>query len=330
MKKRGLVAYVALFMFGILMTGCGGNSGSKSNKGAPEITSMKCEFVPDGKEAVIYGKNFNGAEVTFPGELPAVVNKEKSNETMLVVIVPEGASSGKINVKTAQGEAKSEFFFRDNRNTIINFDDRLATWGGYAPFDARGEKIMGIEENETTVTSLPALLPDPCSGNYGFLFGKYASPWSMPNKLYIQYVANEDEGGRGPISIAGTFEDYDLEDLVLKFEVYIPQEAAYKGVRTEILFGPFDSPDKHGRDVSPICFWEPYLKEGSFYTDGWETITIPLTQFTHGITSDEEVSKNPLNLKTATNFSFFQFGAPEDNPLIYLCLDNFRVVPASE
>ncbi len=324
MKKRNL-AYVALFLFSALIAGCGG----KSNKGVPEITGMKSEFVLDGREAVIYGKNLNGAEVKFPGELPAIVNKAKSNDTVLVVTVPEGTFSGKINIKTTEGETKSAFFFRDNRNIIINFDDKLATWGGYYPFDIEGQKITGIEENDSVVTPLPAVLPDPCSGKYGFLYGKYNTPWAMSNTMYIQYVANPDEGGRGPVSIAGTFEDYDLEDLVLKFEVYIPKEAPYKGIKTEIFFGPYNSPDKHGRDLTPICFWEPYKKTGSFYTDGWETISIPLTQFTHGIKSDEEVV-NTLNLKDATNFSFVQFGIPQDDPQIYMCVDNFRIVPAAE
>lgn len=318
MKKKSL-AYVALLAFGVLTAGC---VGGKSNEGEPVITKMKSEFVYDGNEAIIYGKNFKGAEVIFPGTaLSAQINKEKSNDSTLVVTVPAGATSGKITVKTAQGEATSNFIFRDDRNIIINFDDKLATWGGY---NLLGD---GVRVDIIGDTPLPAPLPAPCSGHYGFLFGEYNTPWTMKESMFIQYVANLDEGGRGAFSVAGAYENYPLEDLVLKFEVNIPQVAPYKGVRTEIFFGPYDSPDKHGRDVSPICFWEPYKATGSFYTDGWETITIPLTAFTHGITSDEEVKKI-MDLKTSTNFSFVQFGAPQNIPLIYMCVDNFRIVPA--
>ncbi len=325
MKKKNL-AYIALFMFGISMTGCGGNT-EKPNHGTPEppeLTSMKSEFVSDGEMAVIYGKNLEGAEVIFPGVELAAIAEEGSNDSVLIVTVPTGSKSGKINVKTNQGEAKSTFHFRDDRNFIINFDDRLATWGGYNPLDEEDRKI--------TVASnipLPAVLPDPCSGKYGFLFGEYNTPWTMKETMYIQYVANPDEGGHGAFSVAGPFEEYPLENLVLKFEVNIPKEAPYKGVRTEIFFGPYDSPDKHGRAVSAICFWEPYKATGSFCTDGWETITIPLTDFTHGITSDEEVKKI-TDLKKATNFSFVQFGASQDAPLVFMCVDNFRIVPVNE
>ncbi len=324
MKKKNL-AYVALFMFGISMTGCGGGNAGKSNQGVPELTKMKSEFVSDGSKAVIYGKNLKDAEVIFPGiELPAEVDVENSNDSTLVVTVPVGAKSGKISVKTKQGEVTSNFLFRDDRNFIINFDDRLATWGGYNPLDNDGNKITNIQD-----VPLPATLPDPCSDKYGFLFGEYNSPWTMKETMFIQYVANPDEGGHGAFSVAGPFEEYPLENLVLKFEVNIPKEAPYKGVRTEIFFGPYDSPDKHGRDVSPIYFWEPYKQTGSFHTNGWETITVPLTQFTHGITSDEEV-KSPIDLKKSINFSFVQFGAPQDIPLIYMCVDNFRIVPIIE
>ncbi len=323
MKRKNL-AYVALFMFGVLTTGCSGNAGKvgESNGGTPEITKMKCEFVSDGQEAVIYGKNLDGAEVVFPGvDTVAVLNQEESNSEMLVVTVPEGSKSGRITVKTEQGEIKSNFFFRDDRNFIINFDDYLATWGGYNPLDAEGNKITEIAGNP-----LQAKLPESCSGKYGFLFGEYNAPWTMKEAMFIQYVANTEEGGRGAFSVAGPYQDYPVDSLVLKFEVNIPQEAPYSGVRTEIFFGPYNSPDKHGRDVSPIYFWQPYKETGTFYTNGWETITIPLADFTHGISSDEEVKKL-VDLKSATNFSFVQFGAPANIPLIFMSVDNFRIVP---
>jgi hypothetical protein len=322
--KKSKLACIAFFAMGLMLSGCGGSS-TKTTTGTPEISGMKSEFVPDGGEAVIYGKNLKDTEVIFPGDLVATVNTEKSNDTLLVVTVPTGSTSGKISVKNANGEeAKSSFFFRDNRNIIINFDDKVPTWGGYTPFD-NGVKMTRTDINDES-SALPAPLPDPCSGLYGFLYGKYKNPWTMSETMYIQYVANPDEGGRGPISVAGAFETYDIEDLALKFEVCIPQEAPYKGVKTEIFFGPYDSPDKHGRDQSPICFWEPYAATGSFYTDGWQTITIPLTEFYHGVNSDEEVVNN-IDLQKATNFSFVQFGAPETEPLVYMSVDNFRIVP---
>lgn len=330
---RKYYLFLATLSFLGFFSSCG-NQGNKELKNtAPELKSMKCEFVPDGGEAVLFGSNLTNAEVIFPGDLKADIVADKSNDSVLTVVVPAGSKDGRIKVKTANGVSSSKFFFRDNRNIIVNFDRRLATWGGYNPYDEKDELITGTLEMGDEMTPFPngAKLPEACSGNYGFLYGKYSYPWVMNQCMYLQYVANPMEGGRGPVSVAGSvFDSYDVDELALKFEVYVPKEAAYKGVKTEIFFGPIDAKDKHGRDLSPICFWEPYKDSGEFYTDGWKTVTIPLNKFTHSTKNDTDTFECKMNLKKATNFSFLQFGAPEGNPQIFMCVDNFRIVPIAD
>ncbi|MCQ2230729.1 MAG: glycan-binding surface protein [Paludibacteraceae bacterium] len=303
------------------------NGGSGSS--IPEMKRMHCEFVPDGEEAIIYGSNLKKAEIIFPGaENPAKV--VSSCDTMIKVIVPEGSEDGQLKIKCGDKVVLSKFFFRDNRNIIVNFDHRLATWGGYNPKDEDGELITGTLEMGTEITPFAngAKLPESCSGNYGLLYGKYNTPWMMNQCMYIQYVANPMEGGRGRISVASkAFESYDMSSLALKFEVFVPKECAYSGIKTEIFFGPIDSPDKHGRDVSPICFWEPYKNGGAFSTDSWTTVTIPLSEFYHNTKTDTDTFDVDFDLKKATNLSFLQFGQPEGEPQIMMCVDNFRVVP---
>lgn len=327
MKKNRVILFSLALAAGFASCSKGPKTYTESSM--PEMKRMLCEFVPDGGEAVIYGSNLDDAEIIFPGaEDPAKV--VSSCDTMIKVIVPEGAEDGQLKIKAAEKTVLSKFIFRDNRNIIVNFDNRLATWGGYNPKDENGELITGTLEMGTEITPFPngAKLPESCSGNYGLLYGKYDHPWMMNQCMYIQYVANPLEGGRGKISVASkAFESYDLSSLALKFEVYVPKEAAYKGIKTEIFFGPIDSPDKHGRDVSPICFWEPYKKGGAFYTDGWTTVTIPLSEFCHNTKSDTEKFEGEFDLKKATNLSFLQFGQPDGEPQIMMCVDNFRVVP---
>ncbi len=346
--KRNYVFLLSLALAGLASCGNGGGSAQQPNGGVdngsgssqqsssifgsnePVMEKMLCEYVPDGQTAVIYGSNLKNCEIMFPGaDFPAKIVESSNNQ--ISVIVPEGAEDGQLKIKYEDKFILSKFFFRDNRNIIINFDYRLATWGGYNPFDETGELITGTLGMGTELTPFEngAKLPQPCSGNYGLLYGKYDHPWMMDQTKYIQYVANPLEGGRGPISVATkAFESYDLSSLALKFEVYVPKETPYKNIKTEIFFGPIDSPDKHGREVSPICFWEPYkdCKDG-FYTDSWTTITIPLTEFWHGTKSDVEPFAGEFDLKKATNLSFLQFGQPEGEPLILMCVDNFRIVP---
>lgn len=305
----------------MMVTSCGTDK-------MPELSSMQCEYVADGDTAVIFGKNLKSVEVMFPGDLEAEVCK-CSNDSVLYAIVPEGAQAGRISVKNSAGEAKSPFHFRDGRNVIVNFDNRIATWGGYEPFDENDMKIQGIVEMADSVTPLPSILPDRCDGNYGFLYGHYDNSWTMTHTMFLQYVANSEEGGRGNESVANVYKNENLNDLVLKFEICIPKASSYKGPRTEIFFGPYDAKNKHGRELSAICFWKPYegMADG-FHTDGkWQTISIPLSEFFHGIDNDTIDSKYPLDLQKATNFSFVQFGKA-DSSLVFMCVDNFRIVPS--
>lgn len=321
--KNKIFTYAAIIATGMSLASCGGNTGTSENK-VPTLCGMKCEFVPDGQEATLYGKNLVGATVKFAGGVEAKAN-EGSNDSVLVVSVPTGAQPGALTVVTDKGEVVSDFIFRDNRNTIVDFDEFLATWGGYEAIDSKGVKITSTMETG----ELPAVLPDQISGKYGFLFGKYVEDWTMTFPTYLQYCANPDEGGRGPISVAGKYKDMPLSDLVLKFEVNIPQGAEYVGPKTEMFFGPIDAANKHGREISSIYFWTPFAETGSYTTDGWVTVSIPLTEFKHGVASDTEESKFPLDLNKATNFSFVVFGQVKDkDKAIYLCVDNFRVVPA--
>lgn len=302
------------------------------------MRSMRCEFVKAGNEAVIYGSGFSADdEIFFENNQKGEIVASKTNDSILTVIVPEDARPGMLCYIPKHGpKVYSDFMFRDNRGIIIDFDTYPSTWGGFEPFDEEGEPIKIVKGEEDNILTLPATPPEEICSHYGLLYGIYKEAWSMNGKeTFLQYCANPEYGGggRGNHSIAGDYVGMPIEELCLKFEVFVPKECSFKcRPRIEMFFGPYESANKHGREVSPIYAWAPCdSKTGEFYTEnGWETITIPLTEFNRSYESDE-IKAGPINLKTATNFTFVLMGDPGDNPSEnYLCVDNFRIVPIKE
>lgn len=268
------------------------------NVPAPQIDRIKCEYVPDGDIVELTGDFFfEPIKVTFPGDLQGeIVSIEK---TKLQVRVPTGAGSGPMSVKTNFGTAKSKFYFRDNRNIILDYDGK---------------------NHETWTAPIGSTDPAGCSGGYAYFKSASDGAWQWANELTMQYWAPR---GRGNVPVATG----SVNDLVLKFEVNVPVE--WKDVRMEIFFGPYA--EDHGRDVSTtaIARWKPW-KTGPYKTDGWETITIPLTEFKYykDDPDDNEIGTRSIdNLSSLTNVVMMLFGpATGPNP-VQICFDNVRVVP---
>lgn len=296
------------------------------------MNSMKCEYVKAGEEAIIYGSGFTADdEIIFENNKKGEIVASKTNDSVLTVIVPEDAKPGKLCYIPKHGKKTySDFVFRDNRGKIVDFDEFTSTWGGFDAFDEEGEPTRIVKGDGDSILTLPVTPPEQISGNYGLLYGIYKEAWTMKRETFLQYCANEEYGGRGNHSVAGDNAVRPIEDLCLKFEVYIPKECPFKcRPRVEIFFGPFMAANKHGRELSPICPWEPRNPEtGEFHTNNqWQTIVIPLSQFNRSYESDA-IEAGPINLKTATNLTFVIVGDNEGTPSEnYLCVDNFRIVP---
>jgi Surface glycan-binding protein B xyloglucan binding domain len=125
----------------------------------PAVTSMVSEFVNTGEVATIRGDFFyEPLTVTFAGGVEA--EKVSVTDQILQVRVPAGAQPGQIIVKTNFGETKSNFWFRDNRNTFIDSDPYEGWW------------------NSSYVVSSPGPTDPPLiSGNY-LRFKKSIGAWS--------------------------------------------------------------------------------------------------------------------------------------------------------
>lgn len=263
---------------------------------APVITGIKSEYVPDGGIVVLNGDFFFEPKVIFPEDLEAEI--VSLTKTELQVKVPAGATPGNITVKTNFGTARSSFIFRDNRNVLLDYDGK---------------------NHETWTAPIVSSPLAPCAGSYAFFKHAADGAWMWTNELTMQYWAPR---GRGNVPVATG----NVSDLVLKFEANVPIE--WKDVRMEIFFGPFA--EDHGRDApgTVLARWKPW-KAGPYKTDGWVTVTIPLTEFKYGkddADDNENGTTSISNLNGLTNITMMLFGpAAGPNP-VQIAIDNVRIV----
>ena len=161
---------------------------------APEITSVKCEYVPDGGTLVLYGDYFFNAEVIFPGDREAKI--VKATKTQLDVEVPAGAAQGPVVVKTKFGKVTSKFVFRDSRGMILDFDTKLGA--GWRPGNRQSVDPEGV------------------SGNYVSLTGSLTNDWVwMDDYLEMDFWGQASGNPEGPLFTG------DPADLLFKFEANV-------------------------------------------------------------------------------------------------------------
>ena len=189
----------------------------------PEIYSINCEYVPDGGTVTLTGDYFfDPTTVIFPDSLEAVISS--LSKTELEVTVPAGSAAGKIKIKTNFGSVESDFLFRDNRNTILDFDSLLhETWT--API----------------VSADTATDPYPCSGDYATITSDEVSGWDWENNLMILYWPKNAGLEETPLATGL------INELVFRFEANVP--VGWYDVRMEIYMSSYDNSSGHGRDT---------------------------------------------------------------------------------
>jgi hypothetical protein len=264
---------------------------------APVIESIICEFVPTGGIAEIHGLNFFNPKVFFPDNVEATISEADPDGNWVKVIVPEGAGSGKIIIKSLFGEGESPFNFRDE-NVFLDFEDD------------------GIKKHENWtakhVLASTNPLPAGCDGDYVAFQMDDIGAWGWKNELLMAYWSIRNPRGSVP------FVTGDPNELVLKFEINVVNP--WTSIPMEITFGA--PGETNTRDTKPACVykWEPWKETGSFSTNGWITVSVPLTSFKDFTTGAAVANWSPY-----CDMTFMLFGAATENQNFFICLDNIRI-----
>lgn len=306
---------------------------------APVVSSMSCEYAPAGSEAVLYGDYFVDdpnvpLTISMPGDITVEGEQITSiTKTAVKFIVPVGAVQGNIRVKSIYGTGQSVFQYKDTRNILFDWD------GKYEGALAAGNSWSGDDEKKgQTISSVP-----PIDGNYLVLGPStlLGGQWETPNAYVMMYWPDQHATqGCVPLYDLPQFkkmlEEYELEDLAVKFEAYVPASNPWMAEGMQIQFTSLDEVSMenqnndyvYGEGKEPRGVWVPWEETGSYDTGNqWVTVTLKMSEFNKqvsGVVSETEFTKEKL-----AGLSIFLRGGGVDGkecePII--CIDNIRVVP---
>ena len=312
---------------------------------APVVSSMSCEYAPAGSEAVLYGDYFVDdpnvpLTISMPGDITVEGEQITSiTKTAVKFIVPEGAVQGNIRVKSIYGTGQSVFQYKDTRNILFDWD------GKYEGALAAGNSWNG--DNEKKGQILPSV--PPVDGKYMVMGPATLSggQWQTPGEYLMMYWPDPNATeGCVPLYNLPQFkkmlEDYKIEELALKFEVYVPTSNPWMAEGMQIRFTSLDEvsmsnqtqdyiwndDESHEEGKAPRGVWVPWEETGSYDTNNqWVTVTLKMSEFNKlvsGLASDTEFTQDRF-----AGLSIFLRGGGVDGkecePII--CIDNIRVVP---
>lgn len=312
---------------------------------APVVSSMSCEYAPAGSEAVLYGDYFVDdpnipLTISMPGDI-TVEGEQITSITKMAVkfIVPEGAVQGNIRVKSIYGTGQSVFQYKDTRNILFDWD------GKYEGALAAGNSWNGDNEKKGQILpSVPSV-----DGKYMVMGPATLSggQWQTPGEYLMMYWPDPNATeGCVPLYNLPQFkkmlEDYKIEELALKFEVYVPTSNSWMAEGMQIRFTSLDEvsmsnqtqdyiwndDESHEEGKAPRGVWVPWEETGSYDTNNqWVTVTLKMSEFNKlvsGLASDTEFTQDRF-----AGLSIFLRGGGVDGeecePII--CIDNIRVVP---
>ena len=312
---------------------------------APVVSSMSCEYAPAGSEAVLYGDYFVDdpnvpLTISMPGDITVEGEQITSiTKTAIKFIVPEGAVQGNIRVKSIYGTGQSVFQYKDTRNILFDWD------GKYEGALAAGNSWNGDNEKKGQIlASVPSV-----DGKYMVMGPATLSggQWQTPGEYLMMYWPDPNATeGCVPLYNLPQFkemlEDYKIEELALKFEVYIPTSNPWMAEGMQIRFTSLDEvsmsnqtqdyiwndDESHEEGKASRGVWVPWEETGSYDTNNqWVTVTLKMSEFNKlvsGLVSDTELTQDRF-----AGLSIFLRGGGVDGkecePII--CMDNIRVVP---
>ncbi|KAA3439452.1 glycan-binding surface protein [Rufibacter hautae] len=253
----------------------------------PRVDRMLSEYVNTGENATIVGDFFyEPLKVTFAGGVEGEIVSIKDFKT-IEVKVPEGAQPGPITVSSNFGETESDFWFRDNRNIIADYED--------TNFDGWWHGSTFIKNGDDQV--------QPVSGKFLRIDKESTGGWF---EAWVGEGTIKQKTKNIPADAFANPGKYSF-----KFEINTVSPLVYNGARIH-----FGTAGPGGRDKATYS-WSPNINTGN----KWETVSIPFED----IYAANNLNGNVFTYDPNGYAVSFHFVGPGTKA--QFALDNLRVVP---
>lgn len=295
-----------------LVTKAGGESSFDFSVDVPKplVTALSCEYAKAGTDVSVIGNYFLPIDdsdkpiVMFYPDIEAEVQSFTQNE--IKIKMPEGAKEGPVTVTSRYGKTSSSFYYLDSRGMILDWDNLNAD-GGW--------RSGNIQDSN----------PEGISGKYvrfdGDMQGSIGGTWDEDKFSFNLW-------GKANGRPEGNLFTTKPEESVLKFEVNVLQE--WSSSALQIIFTPWSLSGTNGYiadGVTPRALWIPWKDSGSFVTDGWITVTIPLSDFKYAHDGSSLTARLGENDYGGLTFFVLNGGIEGKDCHPIILIDNIRVVP---
>ena len=272
----------------------------------PSITSVSNTLPGAGQKVTIYGSSLHETYlITLPGGIEVTDNIENDPDgEWYSFVMPSGVSqAGCITSDGANGKTQSPDFFNNRNCMILDFDGNgvHGFWGS-----SNKDENDNIKPGVSMIYDTD-LVDDPLGTGYGKvcqlipqrLLNEGGISSAKPRATEVWTTGNkhetEDWTRMTPFIPATT----PLTEVALQFEVYIPNPWSLTGqivitLVNNISFSGYNGDERN----SNTFFYIPWLvtdNEGNpasipFFTEGWTTVTVPLSEFNNykAILEDKE------------------------------------------
>lgn len=261
----------------------------------PTITSVSNTLPAAGQKVTVYGSSLHETSlITLPGGVQVTENIENDPKgEWYSFVMPSGVTeAGCIQSDGANGKAQSPDYFNNRNCMILDFDGNgVQGFWGSSNKDDDGNIKPGVSMIYDT-----DLVDDPLAAGYGKvcqiipqrLLNEGGISSAKPRATEVWTTGNkhetEDWTRMTPFIPAET----PLTDVALQFEVYIPSPWTATGqivitLVNNVTFSGYNGDERN----SNTYFFIPWLTTDEagvplstpFFTKGWTTITIPLSEF---------------------------------------------------